>query len=179
MPKKLTCVILTLVLFGVAPYPACGSELVWRSIGLRGGANDGSNEEDFKQYEGFAIWSLPWSRQWNFGWSLGTYLEANAGILSGGGKSAFVGALGPGIYLTGLEGIVEILLGINPTIISKHKFGDENLGGPVQFTSHVGLNIIFVDLFHIGYRLQHMSNAIIYEHNPGLNTHMIELGYRF
>jgi hypothetical protein len=78
-----------------------------------------------------------------------------------------------------LEGILEISLGINPTIISKHKFRDEKLGGPIQFTSHVGLNFIFADHVHIGYRLQHMSNGIIYEHNPGLNTHMIELGYRF
>jgi len=179
MPKRLYCIILTLVLIGVAPYPLCGSEIVWRSIGLRGGVNDSRNDEDFEQYEGFSIWSLPWSHQWDFGWTLGTYFEVNAGILNGGGTSAFVGSIGPGIYITGMEGIVEILLGINPTVISKHKFGDENLGGPFQFTSHVGLNFIFADHFHIGYRLQHMSNAIIYEHNPGLNTHMIELGYRF
>jgi lipid A 3-O-deacylase len=177
--KKLCCIILVLVLIGVAPLPLYGSEIVWRSIGLRGGVNDDRNDEDFEQYEGFTIWSLPWSHQWDFGWTLGTYLEANAGILNGGGTSAFAGALGPGIYLAGLEGIVEISIGINPTIISKHKFGDENLGGPIQFTTHVGLNFIFATHVHIGYRLQHMSNAIIYEHNPGLNTHMIELGYRF
>ena len=170
---------MALVLIGLAPHPIWGSEIVWQAIGLRGGINDDRNEEEFEQYEGFAIWSLPWSHQWDFGSSLGTYLEANAGVLSGCGASAFVGSIGPGIFLTGLEGIVEISLGINPTVISKHKFGDENLGGPIQFTSHVGLNFIFADHFQIGYRLQHMSNAIIYEHNPGLNTHMIEVGYRF
>ena len=179
MPKRLTCIILALVLIDVAPPPLWGSEIVWQSIGLRGGVNDDRNDEDFEQYEGFAIWPLPWSHQWDFGWSLGTYLEANAGGLSGGGTSAFVGSIGPGIYITGMEGIVEISMGINPTVISKHKFGDENLGGPIQFTSHVGLNFIFTDHVHIGYRLQHMSNGIIYEHNPGLNTHMIELGYHF
>ena len=179
MPKRLTCIILSLVLIGLAPHPIWGSEIVWQAIGLRGGINDDRNEEEFEQYEGFAIWSLPWSHQWDFGWSLGTYLEANAGVLSGGGASAFVGSIGPGIYLTGMEGIVGIAMGINPTIISKHKFGDENLGGPIQFTFRVGLNFIFADHFQIGYRLQHMSNAIIYEHNPGLNTYMIEVGYRF
>ena len=110
---------------------------------------------------------------------MGTYIEANAGLLSGDDTSAFIGAVGPGIFVTGIDGIVEISMGINPTIISKHKFGDENLGGPFQFTSHIGLNIIFSNQIHIGYRLQHMSNGVLYEHNPGLNTHMIELGYRF
>jgi uncharacterized membrane protein YhdT len=179
MPKRLTCIILSLVFIGVAPPLLCSSEIVWQSIGLRGGVNDDRNDEDFQQCEAFAIWSLPWSHQWDVGWTLGTYFEANAGVLTGDGTSAFVGALGPGIYISGLEGILEISLGINPTIISKHKFGDEKLGGPIQFTSHVGLNFIFADHVHIGYRLQHMSNGIIYEHNPGLNTHMIELGYRF
>ena len=179
MPKRLTYIILALVIFSAAPHPAGGSEIVWQSIGLRGGINDHRNDEDFEQYEGFAIWSLPWSHHWDLGWKLGTYLEANAGVLTGGGTSAFVGSIGPGIYMAGMEEIVEIVLGINPTIISKHKFGDENLGGPIQFTSHIGLNFIFADHFQIGYRLQHMSNAIIYEHNPGLNTHMVELGYRF
>ena len=162
MPKKLTCIISALVLIGVAPHPLWGSEIVCQSIGLRGGINDNRNDEDFQRYEGFAIWLLPWSHQWDVGWTLGTYFEANAGVLTGGGASAFVGALGPGIYLSGLEGILEISLGINPTIISKHKFGDEKLGGPIQFTSHVGLNFIFADHVHIGYRLQHMSNGIIY-----------------
>jgi lipid A 3-O-deacylase len=70
-------------------------------------------------------------------------------------------------------------MGINPTIISKHKFGDENLGGPIEFTSHIGINFNLGRHFTIGYRLQHMSNAVLYEHNPGLNMHMLEAGYRF
>jgi hypothetical protein len=37
----------------------------------------------------------------------------------------------------------------------------------------------FQPLNSIGYRLQHMSNGILYEHNPGLNMHMIEVGYLF
>ena len=167
------------VLIGFVPLHISASEVVWRSIGLRGGVNDSGNDEDFEQYEGFAVWNLPWKWQWESGWTVGTYLEANAGVLNGDDTLAFIGAIGPGIFITGIDGIVEISMGINPTIISKHKFGDENLGGPVQFTSHVGLNIIFFNQIHIGYRFQHMSNARIYEENPGLDTHMIELGYRF
>ena len=100
-------------------------------------------------------------------------------MLSGGGTSAFVGSIGPGIYLAGVKDILEISLGLNPTIISKHEFGDENLGGPIEFTSHLGINLFLADHYSIGYRLQHMSNGVLYEHTPGLNMHMIEMGYRF
>ena len=172
-------VLWVFVIIGFVTQPVCGGEIAWRSIGLRGGVNDNRNDEDFEQYEAFTTWKLPWLRQWDSGWALGTYLEANAGVLSGGGTTAFVGSIGPGLYISGLKDMVEISMGINPTIISKHKFGDDNLGGPIQFTSHIGLNLILTNRYSIGYRLQHMSNGVLYEHNPGLNTHMIEAGYRF
>jgi lipid A 3-O-deacylase len=172
-------IILLFVLIGFLSPPFCASQVTWRSAGLRGGVNDHRNDENFEQYEGFATWNLPWFRKLDQGWTIGTYLEANAGVLSGGGESAFVGSFGPGLYISGLKEMVEISMGINPTVISKHKFGDENLGGPIQFTSHIGLNFIFNRHYSIGYRLQHMSNAVLYEHNPGLNMHMIEVDYRF
>jgi len=179
MQLKLYAMFLVLALISFAPQPLSANQIVWWSIGLRGGVNDHINDEDFKQYEGFSTWKLPWSRRWDSGWTLGTYLEANAGVLRGGGESGFVGSIGPGIYFTGFEEKIDIFMGINPTIISKHKFGDENLGGPVEFTSHIGFGINLTRHFAIGYRLQHMSNAVLYEHNPGLNMHMIEMSYRF
>ena len=166
-------------LAGLLSPPLTASDTAWRSVGLRGGVNDHRNDEDFEQYEAFTTWNLPWAWQWDAGWKIGTYLEANAGALSGGGETAFVGSIGPCLYITGIREMIEISLGINPTIISKHKFGDENLGGPFQFTDHIGLNIYIADHYSIGYRLQHMSNLVFYEHNPGVNMHMIGLGYRF
>jgi len=179
MLLKYRWILLLFALLCVMPPALRGSEIEWRSIGLRGGINDHRNDEDFQQYEGFATWNLPWSRKWDSGWTLGTYLEANAGLLRGGGESAFVGSIGPGIYITGIEDKIDISMGINPTIISKHKFGDEDLGGPISFTSHIGLNFNIARHFAIGYRLQHMSNGVIYDENPGLNMHMIEMGYKF
>ena len=179
MQLKRYWMILVFVLIGFVPHPLFGNEIVWRSIGVRAGVDDNHNDEDFKQYESFATWSLPWIRHSFSNWMIGTYLEANAGMLRGGGESAFVGSIGPGIYITGFKEKIEISMGINPSIISRHKFGDENLGGPVQFTSHIGFNLNFARHFTIGYRLQHMSNGILYEHNPGLNMHMLEVGYRF
>ena len=161
------------------PDQLIGSDIEWRSFGLRGGISDHRNDEDFQQNETFATWRLPWFRQWDSGWTLGTYLDANAGMLRGGGATAFVGSFGPGIYVTGMKGKIDVAMGINPTIISRHEFGDEDLGGPIQFTSHIDLNFNLVRHFTFGYRLQHMSNAVIYDENPGLNLHMIGIGYRF
>ena len=156
---------------------ALGSDL--HMPGLRGGISDHRNDEDFRQYEAFATWNLPWS--WNPGASgtLAAYLEASAGLLRGGGNAAFVGSIGPGFYYAGLEDKVVIYAGINPTIISEHKFGDEDFGGPFQFTSHIGIDFSLTKDFAIGYRWQHMSNFVFYDENPGLNLHMIEIGYRF
>ena len=179
MRLKRYAMLLSLALICLAPQPLFGDEIVWRSIGVRGGVNDHINDEDFKQVEGFSTWKLPWSRQWNSGWTLGTYLEANAGVLRAAGETGFVGSVGPGIYITGFKEKIEITMGINPTIISKHKYGNENLGGPIEFTSHIGFGLNVTRHLSIGYRLQHMSNAVLYEHNPGLNMHMIEISYRF
>jgi hypothetical protein len=150
-----------------------------KMLGLRGGISDHRNEEDFTQYEGFATWNLPWS--WNLASnsSLTAYIEANAGLLKGGGESGFVGSIGPGLYFTGFKDKISILIGVNPTVISMNTFGDEDLGGPFQFTSHIGIGLNFVRHCVIGYRFQHMSNFVFYDSNPGLNLHMIEIGYRF
>ena len=157
--------------------PAIALDL--QMLGLRLGISDHLNDEDFKQYEAFAIWNLPWD--WPLGpdGTLGTYLEANAGLLRGGGDSGFVGSIGPGLYLRGLEDKISIYLGVNPTVISKHEYGEEDLGGPFQFTSHIGIGFRFTRQFAIGYRFQHMSNLVFYEENPGLNLHMVEIGYNF
>ena len=157
--------------------PAIAMDL--QMLGLRGGISDHRNDEDFKQYEAFGIWNLPWA--WTLGsdWALVSYLEANAGLLRGGGDSGFVGSIGPGLFFNGLNHKIRIYLGINPTVISAHEYGEEDLGGPFQFTSHIGIGFRFTRQFTIGYRWQHMSNLVFYEENPGLNLHMIEIGYNF
>jgi len=157
--------------------PAIGLDL--QELGLRAGISGHRSDEDFRQYEAFAIWNLPWGRRLGSDWALGTCLEANAGLLRGGGDSGLVGSIGPGLYFRGLNDQISVYLGVNPTIISKHEYGEEDLGGPFQFTSHIGIGLRFARQFAIGYRWQHMSNLVFYEENPGLNLHMIEIGCNF
>jgi hypothetical protein len=179
MVRDVLGTLAAVLLIGWAPFSADVQALDWQMLGLRGGISDKRNNEDFRQYEAFTALNLPWS--WNLGsdWTLAPYLEANAGILKGGGESAFVGSIGPGLYFTGPWNKFSIYLGVNPTIISRHEFGDDDLGGPFQFTSHIGIDFSITRHFTVGYRLQHMSNFVFYDSNPGLNLHMLEGAFRF
>lgn len=149
------------------------------TVGVRGGINGGDLDEDFERYELFASYGLPWRWQWGAGWSLGVKIDASMGALRGADTTAFIAMLGPGLGL-GVEGLPLVLdLGVAPTFISEDQFGDENLGGEIQFSSHIGLSYLLEGGLTLGYRFQHTSNASIKDPNPGLNMHLFQLGYRF
>ena len=70
-------------------------------------------------------------------------------------------------------------VGFSPTLLSQHEFIEKDFGQLLQFTSHIGFNYDFLEHFRAGYRFQHMSNAHLSDHNPGLNLHMFSLSYLF
>jgi hypothetical protein len=165
----------------VSPFSSAvaGEAISWRSTGLRGGISDWPADEEFKQFEAFATWTLPWSHRWTSGWSVRTFLEACAGTLQAQGESGFIGSVGPGGALTNPNGRVELSAGLNPTYLSRHEFRDKDLGGPVAFTTHFGLDLRLGRHGVIGLRWQHTSNAYIYDQNPGYNLIMLHAGYGF
>lgn len=169
-------VIVSLIVFTVLPGNA--SDGKWNTVGLRTGINDERNDEFFSKYEVYATFSLPWEWSSAQGWIFGTFIGINAGMVVCE-DNAFVGSIGPGIYLVTPAKNVAISAGIYPTYIGRSKFGREDFGESFQFTSAGGVSLIFHQYWTIGYRFQHMSNGSIANENPGLNTHMIELGYRF
>ncbi len=178
-PVRLFAVAAALALISGGVFCAGGLAADWEMVGIRAGISDNRNDNNFYQYEVFAILNLPWSWELGTGWSLTPYVEANAGLIRASGTSGFVGSAGPGIYFTGFNATTRIFMGVNPTIISKHQFGSDDLGGAVQFTSHIGIDFHVTRHWAFGYRLQHMSNAGLYSPNPGVNIHMLEVGYRF
>jgi len=178
LPKSFRLNIVILVICSIY-IPSIVSAVNLKSSGMRGGISDGRNDEDFQQYDSFLTWFLPWEWQFASNWMAGTFLETNAGLLRGGGESALVGSAGPGINFSGFGGKIDIPLGVNATFISDHTLGDVDLGGKIQFTSHIGLSFNFSRHLMLGYRLQHMSNAGIYKPNPGVNIHLLAIGYRF
>ena len=174
-----TIVLLLLLLSLFSPQPCSANETNWVSIGLRAGLSTTDSEEDFEQYELFATYGLPWSWELTSGWSLNTRINLSAGALRSGDDTGFIGSAGPSITLSMVQDRFFLDGGISATLLSEHKFGDENFGGPIQFISHIGLRFKLSDNLGVGYRFQHMSNASIYNRNPGLELHMFELGYLF
>jgi lipid A 3-O-deacylase len=148
-------------------------------FGVRGGASLDCDPGRFRQAEVFGGWNLPW--QWNpcLDLSLLPRLETSAGVLDGGSEAGFVGTAGPVLELRYRRFPLSIEGGASPTLLSRYRFDAKDLGGRFQFTDHIGLNWRFTRHFDMGIRFQHMSNAGIYKHNPGLNLEMLTAAYTF
>jgi hypothetical protein len=178
MRTKTICLIL-LLLSIFLPQLGNANETNWVAVGSRGGLSTTDSEEDFEQYEVFATYGLPWKWELTSGWSLSTNINLSAGALRSGDDTGFIGSGGPSITLSMVQDRILLDGGISAALLSEHKFGDENFGGPIQFISHVGISFKLIDNLGVGYRFQHMSNASIYNRNPGLELHMFELKYFF
>ena len=159
--------------------PLGAEELSRWQAGARLGFDDGRNDEDFNQAEVFFVrlWPLPSGEASSV--SVAISLEGSAGVISGGSTEGFVAAMGPGLALSFWDDRLLLKAGVSPTVISQDNYGDEDLGGVVQFTSHINLAARVYEGLNVGYRLQHMSNAGLYDKNPGVNLHMIEVSWRF
>jgi hypothetical protein len=149
------------------------------TFGLRASVASCDEKENFNQYEAFINRELPWNWQLEGGWNVIPKIELTAGVLKGGGDSAFVGSLGPTFTLSGMEDRLSLDVGVSPTVLGRRRFGEQSFGEYFQFTSHASINLEIIRNLHVGYRYQHMSNASINEINPGLDLHMFELSYRF
>ncbi|MBI3170966.1 MAG: acyloxyacyl hydrolase [Hydrocarboniphaga effusa] len=69
-----------------------------------------------------------------------------------------------------LEGAVRV------TYIERPSFGDEDLGSHFHFASHAGLAWrVPRSRMAVGFRFEHVSNAGLWEHNPGVNFASFEL----
>ncbi len=95
------------------------------------------------------------------------------------GDSAIVLAAGPTLEYALPWDRCSLALGIRPTIFSDYASDNRTLGGPFEFTSHAGMRWRLDDDWYLGARVQHTSNAGIYDRNPGVNLFALELGARF
>lgn len=168
-------VILFVLLFSRACYVGAQDYLV----GARGGSSFETDAGIFRQADIFAGWNLPWHWDPCLGLNLKPRVEASAGCLSGGQEDGFVGTLGPVVELN--EGKIPVTLegGVSPTLLSRYDFSERDLGGRFEFTDHLGFDWHVTKCFTVGWRFQHMSNAGIYRHNPGLNLQMLSSSYSF
>jgi len=155
------------------------SDFCWESVGVRQGISSKRGEDAFYQTEAFANWRLPWAWEYSSGWEIATRLDLTAGGLLHNEEVGFVGTLGPSFTFGYKDFPLRFDAGSSPTLLSRDEFGHTNYGVPFQFTSHAGFALDLGKHVIVSYRFQHMSNAGISEHNPGLNLHAFGFGYRF
>ena len=147
-------------------------------IGLREGIAT-PDEGPFKKDELIGTVVLPGGSRSSSAFQLSPKLDATAGVLRRGDEKGFIGSLGPGLAL-GWKGLpIFIVGGARAALLGEQEYKDKDFGGRFQFIEDIGFNIRLSRKFEAGYRLQHMSNAFIYDTNPGLNMHIFEFRYSF
>lgn len=174
--------LLCFALSGLLPSPARAAPPGWEAVGLRAGADltDGHNGRAgaFQLYQGYANYRL-WRREYAQRLALSVRLDGAAGVLRRDGKAGALGSLGPTVSLATLRDRLSLEGGVSPAGISIHDYRARDLGGPFQFLLHAGIALLPCRHLELRYQFQHLSNAEIYRQNPGLNLHVVDLGFRF
>lgn len=147
------------------------------------------SDEDVNRF-GIAL-KWDWNAKWlTVGdWSLGGYWEVGANYWDGDEGRTGNDSLGD-FHLTpvmryqhnnetGFAPFVE--LGLGAHLHTDSEIGDKDFDIPFSFGSHLGLGAKFGagQRYELLYRFQHLSNASLGDENPGINFHVIHLGYRF
>ena len=171
----------TLILVCLCAHAECvqAAEIKLESAGARYGLSAHRSSNRFGQLEGYIDLKLPWHRNFRTNWSVYPRLDLSAGSLYGRGESGFVGSVGPSLALERKGLPLVFSLGLSPTVLGQDTYRDKHFGTPLQFTSHAGLDWRLGAHVNLGFRFQHMSNASLSSHNPGLNLHMFSIGYRY
>ncbi|HSN53576.1 MAG TPA: acyloxyacyl hydrolase [Candidatus Sulfomarinibacteraceae bacterium] len=134
-----------------------------------------------------AQWEL--DRRWfeDGRWHLGLLIEAEIG-----GWQPELGDRG--LYEIAVTPVIRVLpnrppsprpavfieAGIGPHLLSNVRFSGLDLSTSLQFGSHIGAGVLFGrgGRYSLTYRFQHLSNASIKQPNPGIEFHLLQLGYR-
>lgn len=150
----------------------------------------GFSEEDVERYGGALRWDLGgnWWRAAN--WGLVSYLELSAAYWDGeagttGENDLFDVGLTPVLRWQrdptqgGIAPFIEFGVGVHGH--TEDGIGDDDFDIPFAFGTHVGGGVRFgaQGRYELVYRYQHLSNAGLGDENPGINFHVVQLGYHF
>lgn len=149
-----------------------------QELGLRGGVDYPSVDESYTVGELYYLHDLPWRIKPSSGTTLFTRLDAGVGYLHAESCSGNWLAIGADAVLSTADGLLEFEVGFRPTWLTRDKFGNDNFGGGLQFSSHAGVALNLGRVV-VSYRFQHLSNADVYDENDGLDLHLVGLGFRF
>ncbi len=187
LPRYITLFGLLLLFIGslIIPGPSYAEDLNLQSLSVRTRVSERTlfgedASEGFEEVDVSANFELPWQRYSASGWGMGTRLMASAGILRGAGENALVVSAIPELTLGSEDGRFIMDMGVGVALLSRHRFGTQDYGGPFQFALTFGAGVPLYNKLGIGYRFMHYSDAGINGSDTvGADFHMIELNYRF
>jgi|GEM_PF-6962771 len=147
--------------------------------GVRTGINDNHKKDlDLSVYEIYLHTEPPiYSIADNIFGPLNISFETALGVVHDKTNSSLLFSMGPTLRLINFENIVSVSTGLKPSLMTNHIFNDFDLGGTFNFKSHIALTISPNKQINLGYRFEHISNAGLYEKNPGVNFHYVEVVY--
>jgi len=148
-----------------------------RQLGVRLGM-DMESHLTFRSYEVYGMTPSPWPLPASYLDVVELQFETALGVLEGEGQSAATLKVAPQLTYP-LSGTgLTLVASSGPTLLSRSRFGDYELGGRFHFTSNFGIQGTVFRQWTLGVRVQHLSNARTRKPNPGLNLMVIEIARR-
>lgn len=136
--------------------------------------------EEFRQYEIAASFKLPWDWYAMSGWGIGTRVMTSTGALFSSEESALTVSVIAQVVFGSQDGRFALDLGAGGAVLSRHRFGEQDFGGPLQFALTAGISVPLYKRVAVGYRFLHYSDGGLNgSHTTGADLHMLELIYRF
>jgi hypothetical protein len=172
---SVVCVCIALVAGGAARAPADASIDASVRIGLDADVRGAA----FALYEVVGWFAFAPFLRWHDNWSLGLSLIGSAGLLTDDASNGLIIGIGPRLGLKFPGGNWELYISSRASALTQHKFGGTDLGGWFMFSSDIGIQYLLKDRLILGYSFQHSSNARIYESNPGVDFHVLQIAWRF
>ena len=168
----------------LAPVTSYADDFPLLSLSLRGRVSGATvlgeqQPEEFQEYDLAANFGLPWQRYSESGWGVGTRLMASVGVIHGGGETGLVGSLIPGFAFGSEDARFFLDMGAGFALLSRHKYGTQDFGGPFQFALTIGAGFPLYKKLGLGYRFLHYSDGGVHGGDTiGADFHMIEFSYR-
>jgi hypothetical protein len=136
--------------------------------------------EEFRQHDIAASFKLPWAWYAMSGWGVGTRVMTSAGVLSGSEETALFVSVIPQVVFGGRDGRFALDMGAGGAALSRHRFGEQDFGEPLQFALTASISIPLYKKLSVGYRFLHYSDGGLYgSYTTGADLHTAELSCRF